>query len=115
MELHRKFSVPFACLVFGLVGVPLGIQPARAVKSRGFSVSLALIFLYYLLLTAGEAMAEKGVLAPVIALWLPNAIFALLGLGLFTAASREVRFALPGRLAEGLAVLRARWQPVSER
>jgi lipopolysaccharide export system permease protein len=115
VELHRKFSVPFACLVFGLVGVPLGIQPARAVKSRGFSVSLALIFLYYLLLTAGETMAEKGVLAPVIALWLPNAIFAMLGLGLFAAASREARLALPARLSEGLALLRARWQPVSQR
>jgi lipopolysaccharide export system permease protein len=40
VELHRKFSVPFACLVFGLVGIPLGIRPARAVRSRGFSVSL---------------------------------------------------------------------------
>jgi lipopolysaccharide export system permease protein len=110
VELHRKFSVPFACLVFGLVAVPLGIQPARAVKSRGFSVSLALIFLYYLLLTAGETLAEKGALSPVVALWLPNALFALLGVVLFVAASREARFAMPGWLGYGASLLRTRWR-----
>lgn len=90
VELHRKFSLPFACLVFGLVGVPLGIQPVRAVRSRSFSVSLALIFGYYLLLTAGEAMAERGTLPAVLALWMPNVVFASLGFVLFAASAREV-------------------------
>ncbi|MCC6850109.1 MAG: LPS export ABC transporter permease LptF [Deltaproteobacteria bacterium] len=94
VELHRKFSLPFACLVFGLVGVPLGVQPVRAVRSRSFSVSLALIFLYYLMLTAGEALAEKGRLPAVIALWIPNVAFAALGLTLFVAAARERTLAL---------------------
>jgi lipopolysaccharide export system permease protein len=89
VELHRKFSLPFACLVFGLVGVPLGVQPVRAVRSRSFSVSLALIFVYYLLLTAGEAMAEKGILPALVALWIPNVVFAALGVVLFVAAARE--------------------------
>ncbi len=89
VELHRKFSLPFACLVFTLVGVPLGMQPARAVRSRSFSISLALIFVYYLLLTAGEALAEKGRLPAIIALWIPNAVFATLGTSLFVAAARE--------------------------
>jgi len=89
VELHRKFSLPFACLVFGLVGVPLGVQPVRAVRSRSFSVSLALIFVYYLLLTAGEAMAEKGVLPAFIALWIPNVVFGALGVVLFVAVARE--------------------------
>ena len=115
VELHRKFSVPFACVVFGLVAVPLGIQPARAVKSRGFSVSLVLIFLYYLLLTAGETLAEKGALPPVVALWLPNALFGLLGIVLLVAASREVRFVLPGWLGHGFTLLRTRWQAASGR
>ena len=115
VELHRKFSVPFACVVFGLVAVPLGIQPARAVKSRGFSVSLALIFLYYLLLTAGETLAQKGALPPVVALWLPNALFALLGAVLFVAASREARLAFPGWLGRGFTLLRSRWQAASGR
>ena len=89
VELHRKFSLPFACLVFGLIGVPLGVQPVRAVRSRSFSVSLALIFVYYLLLTAGEAMAEKGTLPAIVGLWIPNVIFGALGLVLFVAVARE--------------------------
>lgn len=89
VELHRKFSLPFACLVFGLVGVPLGVQPVRAVRSRSFSVSLVLIFAYYLLLTAGEALAEKGRLPAIIALWIPNVVFIALGATLFVAAARE--------------------------
>lgn len=103
VELHRKFSLPFACLVFGLVGVPLGIQPVRAVRSRSFSVSLALIFVYYLLLTAGEAMADKGRLPAVIALWIPNVVFTALGVGLFIAAARERSL--------NLRAWAARWNP----
>lgn len=102
VELHRKFSLPFACLVFGLVGVPLGVQPVRAVRSRSFSISLALIFLYYLMLTAGEAMAEKGRLPAMVALWIPNVTFTAFGLGLFIAAARERTL--------GLDTSRLRWR-----
>jgi lipopolysaccharide export system permease protein len=44
IEFHRKFSIPFACIVFGLVAVPLGVQPVRAARARGFTLSLAMIF-----------------------------------------------------------------------
>jgi lipopolysaccharide export system permease protein len=59
------------------------------VRSRSFSVSLALIFGYYLLLTAGEAMAERGTLPAVIALWIPNVVYALVGVSLFVTVARE--------------------------
>jgi lipopolysaccharide export system permease protein len=115
VELHRKFSVPFACLVFGLIGVPLGIRPARAVRSRGFSVSLVVIFLYYLLLTTGEALGQKGVVPPALALWTPNVIFAAVGAALFAIAARERPLGIPARLGNGLAALRMRSQPASTR
>lgn len=89
VELHRKFSLPCACIVFALVAVPLGVQPVRAVRSRSFSVSLALIFVYYLMLTAGEAMAEKGRIPAIVALWIPNLAFAALGTMLLVSAARE--------------------------
>ena len=115
IELHRKFALPFACIVFGLIAVPLGLQPARGVKSRGFSISLAIIFLYYLLLTAGEAMADKDVLRPAIALWLPNLVFGPLAIVLFTAAARERTFAWRDKLYGRLSLVRARWQTVTTR
>jgi lipopolysaccharide export system permease protein len=89
VELQRKFSIPFACVVFGLVGIPLGIQPVRAVRSRGFALCLALTFCYYLLLTGGETLAKSEVLPAAPALWLPNALLGGFGLCLFAAAARE--------------------------
>src|SRR5262245_62009188 len=89
VELHRKFAIPFACIVFGLVGVPLGIEPARAVRSRGFAVSLAVIFIYYILLSAGQGFAEQGTVPAWLGLWLPNIVFGVLGVVLVRRAARE--------------------------
>jgi lipopolysaccharide export system permease protein len=89
VELHRKFAIPFACIVFGLVGVPLGIEPARAVRSRGFAVSLAVIFIYYILLSAGQGFAEQGTVPAWLGLWLPNIVFGVIGVVLVRRAARE--------------------------
>jgi len=89
VELHRKFAIPFACIVFGLVGVPLGIEPARAVRSRGFAVSLAVIFTYYILLSAGQGFAEQGTVPAWLGLWLPNIVFGVIGVILVRRAARE--------------------------
>ena len=59
--------------------MPLGIGQARAVKSRGFAVSLCVIFVYYILLSAGQALAEQGSIPAWVGLWLPNVVFGLLG------------------------------------
>lgn len=89
LELHRKFSIPFACIVFAIVAAPLGIQSARAVRSRGFSVSLVLIFTYYIVLTVGETLTRKGYLPAIVALWMPNLSFLALGAALFAKAAKE--------------------------
>ena len=88
VEIHRKFSIPFGCLVFAALGVPLGIQPSRAVHSRGFSVSLILIFLYYLLMTLGQNLGERGAVPPIVAVWLPNFALSLVAIVLLIRASR---------------------------
>ncbi len=87
VELHRKFSIPFASLIFAIVGVPLGIRPTRAVRSRGFAMSLVLIFFYYLLLTLGESLGLRGIVPPSLALWLPNIVFTPIAVALFWQAS----------------------------
>jgi lipopolysaccharide export system permease protein len=90
VEVQRKFSIPFGCLVFAALGVPLGIQPSRSVHSRGFTMSLVLIFVYYLLLTFGQNLGERGALPPPIAVWLPNAVLAAVAAYLLARAVREV-------------------------
>lgn len=89
LEMHRKLAIPFACLVFAALGVPLGIQPTRAVHSRGFSLSLCLIFLYYLLLTFGQNLGERGTLPPLLAAWLPNTVLAVVAVVLLLRAAQE--------------------------
>jgi lipopolysaccharide export system permease protein len=89
VEYHRKFAIPFACVVFGLIAMPLGIQPARAVKSWGFTVSLVIIFSYYILLSMGQGFAEQGRVPPAVGLWLPNVVLGTLGIVLFRRAARE--------------------------
>jgi lipopolysaccharide export system permease protein len=89
VELHRRFAIPFACVVFGLVAIPLGIAPARAVRARGFSISLAVIFVYYILLSAGQGLAEQGTVPPWFGLWGPNLLFGGLGALLLRQTARE--------------------------
>ena len=72
-----------------LVAIPLGVQPTRSARSHGFTVSLILIFLYYILLSAGQGLAEHALVPAVVGLWLPNVALGALGLVLFRRAGRE--------------------------
>ena len=79
VEYHKKFSIPFACLVFGLVGVPLGLMVRKSGKMVGFGIGNGLILLYYLLLQFGQNTGRNGALSPVVSMWLPNIIIGLGG------------------------------------
>jgi len=82
VEYHKRFSIPFACLAFGLIGVPLGLIVKRSGKMVGFGIGLGLILVYYLLLQLGQDTGRNGVLSPSFAMWLPNIVIGLLGVGL---------------------------------
>jgi lipopolysaccharide export system permease protein len=109
-EYHRKFAIPFACVVFGLLALPLGVQPGRAVKSRGFTVSVAVIFVYYILLSVGQALAEQERVPPILGLWMPNLVLGLVGVIVFRRAGRELPV-LPALPTEWLRSLFTRRAP----
>ena len=88
-EYHSRFTFPFASLVFAILAVPLGMQNRRSGKSGGFAVSIGIILSYYVLMSVARTLAEKGVLPPVVALWLPNFIFFAIGWFLLRMASLE--------------------------
>ena len=90
IEVHKKFSIPLSCILFGLLALPLGIKSHRAVKSRGVAIAIVVVSIYYLLRIGGEAFVETGYLSPEIGVWTPNIIFALLGIYLFYMADREI-------------------------
>ncbi|MFM5899194.1 MAG: LptF/LptG family permease [Dolichospermum sp.] len=81
VRIQQKIAFPFVCVVFGLVGSVMGSIPQRTGRGTSFGISVIVIFSYYLLLSVSGALAQAGILAPVMGAWLPN-LFGL-GTGLF--------------------------------
>lgn len=110
VELHKRYAIPFACIVFGLIGVPLGIQPRRSGRSYGFILSIFIILAYYISLTASEILALKKTLPPFLAGWTPNLLFFGLGVYLLVKAANESPFKPLVWLNEGLDFIQRKWK-----
>ncbi len=80
VEIHKKIALPAACLVFGLIGLPLGVVNRRGSRAGGFAFSVGIVLFYYVLLAGGEAKAIDGTLSPATAMWLPNILLLAMGL-----------------------------------
>ncbi|MBP3231905.1 MAG: LptF/LptG family permease [Anaerovibrio sp.] len=78
-ELYQRITVPMASLIFTLVAIPLGMQPNRNSSSRGFVISIIIIFIYYSLMTMAVAIAQSGAVDPMLAVWLPNIVGLIVG------------------------------------
>jgi len=92
VEYHKKFSIPFACFAFGLIGVPLGTLTRKSGKMVGFGVGLSLIIVYYVLLRVGETTGIKGAMNPMLSVWIPNIITGIGGIILAIQTSHEAPF-----------------------
>jgi len=88
VELPRRLSIPFICLVFALIGTPLGMRSHRRSTSPGMALTLLVVFFYYVLFYALGYAAWNHALSPAIAAWLPNGLCALIGLGLIVTARK---------------------------
>ncbi len=113
VEIHKKFAIPCACLVFGVLGLPLGITNRRGGKSSGFSLSVVIILVYYIMLNNGEQLAVTGKVQPWLAMWTPNIILLALGIYLLGRANREAGaqrtgMGLIGTMITGVRALVAR-------
>jgi lipopolysaccharide export system permease protein len=79
VEIHKKFSIPFACIVFVLIGMPLGMKARKSGLTIGFA-SIGFFVFYYIFLLGGEQLADRMLLPPGIAIWMPNIVLGALGL-----------------------------------
>jgi LPS export ABC transporter permease LptF len=79
IELYKHIAMPFGCLAFILIGIPLGLLVRHKEKSIGFGTSILIIFTYYLMLKLNETLTEKELIAPILAMWLPNIILCIMG------------------------------------
>ncbi len=94
VEIHKKFSLPFACIVFVLVGAPLGIMARRGGFAVATALSLGFFVVYWGLLIAGEELADRGLVSPILGMWSPNILLAFVGillLGLIRSENRVWR------------------------
>ena len=97
IEMHRKFSIPAACLVFVLIGLGLGVTSRKDGKLASFALGIGVIFAYYVIMYGTESMAKAALVSPHAAMWLPNVVLGLFGLALviWRSASVERRLVLP--------------------
>lgn len=98
VELHKKFAIPFATLIFGYLGISLGVLFRRGEKLVSFAVSIAIAVIYYVFLLAGEPLGKQGTLHPFIAMWAANIFFVAVTVLLFWKAVTERPFTIFGRI-----------------
>jgi LPS export ABC transporter permease LptG/LPS export ABC transporter permease LptF len=89
VEVHKKFALPFVCLIFGFLGLPLGVSTKKGGRTSGFTISLGIILLYYILITGGEKIAMDGRISPFIGMWGPNFILLVAAAYLFAKTLKE--------------------------
>lgn len=95
VEIHKKVSIAVACLIFVLIGMPLGLSVRRGGLGLAGGLALAIFLFYWVTLVQGEKLADRGYLAPWIGMWLPNLVMGLLGLALVVYVSFDLRITRP--------------------
>jgi LPS export ABC transporter permease LptG/LPS export ABC transporter permease LptF len=108
IELHQRLALPPACLLLALVGIPLGISSRKAGKSAAIVSGVFLAFLYYMGLISLIGLAKQATLPVELAVWTPNAVFAIAGVFLLARLERPGDRDLVGELRRKLAGLAGR-------
>ncbi|HYL82423.1 MAG TPA: LPS export ABC transporter permease LptF [Candidatus Acidoferrum sp.] len=79
VEFHKKLAIPFSCLLFILVGVPLGSRIRRGGRGLSLAISVGCAMGYYMLIVAGEGLGDRGLAPEALTMWLPNLLIAVGG------------------------------------
>jgi lipopolysaccharide export system permease protein len=112
VEIHKKYTLAFACIVFVLLGVPLAIRFPRGGLGMVIAASSVIFAVYWVGLISGEDLADRGVAPPIVTMWVPNVIFTILGLWFAKNMGRETATMRGGGWDDLLWVLR---KPFSRR
>lgn len=92
VEIHKKYSIPVACIVFVLIGAPLGIMARRGGLGVGFGLSIGFFVIYWAFLIGGEALADRQLVSPALAMWSANLLIGAVGIYLTIHMVRETTF-----------------------
>jgi lipopolysaccharide export system permease protein len=89
VEIHKKFSIPVACIAFLLLGAPLGILARKGGVATSLALSLLFFIVYWAFLIGGEEMADRMYISGALAMWLPNIVIGVTGLLLIRLVNRR--------------------------
>ncbi|NUN10147.1 MAG: YjgP/YjgQ family permease [Ignavibacteriaceae bacterium] len=89
VEIHKKYSIPFACVVFILLGGPLGVMTRKGGFGVAASVSLFFFLVYWAFLIGGEKLADRGLLSPFMGMWSANILLGVVGIILTYKTAKE--------------------------
>jgi LPS export ABC transporter permease LptF/LPS export ABC transporter permease LptG len=88
MEIHKRFSIPVACIVFALIGLALGATHRRDGALGSFVIGIVVVFAYYVPLMIGPSLVKGHYLPPWLGMWLPNFVLGALGVLMFVWRDR---------------------------
>src|SRR6266481_1250813 len=88
-EINKRFSFPFACIAFAIIGVPLGVTAHRRETSIGFAMGLIVAVSYFLFVIIGDTLRGNPRVHPELLVWFPNVLFIVLGAFLFRRLARQ--------------------------
>ncbi|MDL1894278.1 YjgP/YjgQ family permease, partial [Sphingobacteriales bacterium CHB3] len=89
VEIHKKYSIPIACIVFVLVGVPLGIMSRRGGFGIAATLSFGFFLMYWAFLIGGEKLADRNLLSPFWGMWAANILLGIIGVYLTLRIGKE--------------------------
>lgn len=97
VEIHKKYSIALACLIFMLIGAPLGLSIRRGGLGTVGGLALAIFMFYWITLVQGEKLADRGHLIPWVGMWAANILMVLIGLWLILYVALDLRATPPLR------------------
>ncbi|GMU86253.1 MAG: permease [Ignavibacteriales bacterium] len=89
VEIHKKYSIPVACIIFILLGSPLGIMTRKGGFGMAASISLFFFLIYWAFLIGGEKLADRGMVTPLWGMWSANLLMGVLGIVLTNKTAKE--------------------------
>jgi lipopolysaccharide export system permease protein len=89
VEVHKKVAMPVACIIFVMVGAPLGMLARKGGMTIASSISLFFFIIYWAFMMAGERLSDRDMMEPWVSMWTPNIIFGSMGLFLIWYAIHE--------------------------
>lgn len=114
LELHQRFALPWACVLLGLVGLPLGVSTRKAGKSSAFVLTVVLAFVYWIGLISLIGLARQGTIPVPLAVWTPNAVFAITAVILMILLERPGDFDVVGKVRRQFQSIGRRIQTLPE-